>query len=192
MIRWHIPLVLVGLLAVPAWAQTSPRNPYPAPPTTPGPTTPAPSSTAPYATIPYHPTTPYPTSQYPTTRYPTSQYPTASYPSSPATASGRPLTPAEAAAQKQSGLSEADVQTLLQNQGYSRLNSIQADPGSLWVWQADAVKNGRPVRVGVDYRGQILVISPQANRPCASPGVNFGIGGLGVGARMSAAASCRQ
>ena len=190
MMRWQITLVLIGLLAVPAWAQaqTSPTTPYH--PASPYPTGQSPAS--PYPTAPYRPTTPYPTSQYPSTRYPTSQYPTMSYPSSPATASGRPLTPAEAAAQRQSGLSESAVQTLLQGQGYTKLNGIQAAPNSLWVWQADAVKNGRPVRVGVDYRGQVLVISPQARRPCTSPGVNFGVGGLGVGARLSATGPCRQ
>lgn len=186
--RWSFTAVLVGLLAAPAWAQTAaitppqPATPYPA----------GSSAASPYATAPYHPATPYGSSQYPSSRYPTSQYPTSRYPSSPSTANGQPVTPAEAAAERQSGLSEPDVQALLQGQGYTRLNSIQADPGSIWVWQADAVKDGRPVRVGVDYRGNVLVIAPEANRPCTAPGLNFGTGRLGAGARLSAARSCRQ
>jgi hypothetical protein len=183
MIRRHIPLALVVLLAVPAWAAAqTPATP--------------PSSANPYPANPYqmatpYTGTPYSSMHYPSSQYPTGQYPSSHYPSSPTTA-GRPINPAEAAAQQQSGLSESDVRTLLQSHGYTRLNSVQADPGSTWVWQADAVKNGRPVRVGVDYRGQVLVISPQARRPCAAPGANFGIGGIGIGAGLSAADSCRQ
>lgn len=185
--RWSLTLVLIGLLAAPAWAQTPPAPP--SQPVTPSPA--GPSAASPYPTAPYHPTTPYSSSQYPSSRYPTSQYPTSRYPSSPSTAYGQPLTPAEAAAQRQSGLSESDVQALLQGQGYTKLNGIQADPNSIWVWQTDAVKDGRPVRVGVDYRGNVLVIAPEANRPCTGPGLNFGIGGPGAGARLSAARSCR-
>lgn len=187
MIRRHIALALAGLLAVPGWAEAQtaataplPVGQYPVPPSPPS------------VATPYHPATPYASSHYPSMHYPTSQYPTMSYPSSPATASGRPLTPAEAAAQRQSGLSQSAVEALLQGQGYSRLNGIQADPGSIWVWQADAMKDGRPVRVGVDYRGNVLVIAPEANRPCTTPGVGFGFGGIAVGARRSAADSCRR
>lgn len=160
MMRWQIPLVLFGLFAVPAWAQA-----------------------------PSYPTTQYPTAQYPTMQYPTARYPMTRYPSSPPQV-GQPINPAVAAAQQQSGLSTAQVRTLLQNQGYTRFNSVQADPNSIWVWQADAMKDGRPVRVGVDYRGNTLVISPAANQPCTAPGINFGVGSLGVGAQLSAAASC--
>lgn len=187
--RWYTILALIGLLAAPAQAQTPPATP--SQPTAPSPYPAGRSSVSPYPTAPYHPATPYATSRYPSSHYPTSQYPTSRYPSSPSTASGQPVTPAEAAAQRQSGLSEANVQALLQSQGYTKLNSIQADPGSVWVWQADAVKDGRPVRVGVDYRGNVLVIAPEANRPCTGPGLNFGVGGLGPGARLSAARSCR-
>jgi hypothetical protein len=161
MMRWQIPLVLVGLLAVPAGAGA--QN---------------------------YPTTQYPTTRYPTTQYPTSQYPTTHYPSSPPQAAGAPLSPAEAAAQRRSGLSENQVRSLLVDKGYTRLNSVEADPNSAWVWQADATKDGRKVRVGVDYRGNVLVISPTASQPCTSPGVNLGVGGLGVGARLSTASSC--
>src|SRR5579875_924906 len=98
--------------------------------------------------------------------------------------------PEQPAARQQSGLSKAEVQTLLRSEGYSRLGAIEADPNSVWVWQADAMKDGRRVRVGIDYRGNVLVISPEANRPCTAPGVNYGVGGLGVGAELSAASAC--
>ncbi|HZU89447.1 MAG TPA: hypothetical protein VE993_09335 [Stellaceae bacterium] len=135
-----------------------------------------------------YPTTQYPTARYPTTQYPTSQYPSTHYPSSPP--AGPRISPAEAAAQRQSGLTGDQVRTLLRGKGYTRLNSVEADPNSVWVWQADATRDGRKVRVGVDYRGNVLVISPTANQPCTSPGVNLGVGGLGVGARLSTASSC--
>jgi hypothetical protein len=131
----------------------------------------------------------YPSLHYPTTQYPTAHYPTTRYPSSPPPAE-RPVNPAEAAARQQSGLDKAEVQTLLRSEGYSRLGAIEADPNSVWVWQADAMKDGRRVRVGIDYRGNVLVISPEANRPCTAPGVNYGVGGLGVGAELSAASAC--
>jgi hypothetical protein len=160
--RWQIPLVLVGLLAIPAWAQAQ-----------------------------TYPSMQYPTSQYPTSQYPSTHYPTQRYPSSAPPAS-RTLNPAVAAAQRQSGLSADQVQTLLQSKGYSWINSVDADPNSIWIWQAEATKDGRPVRVGVDYRGNVLVIAPEANRPCTSPGVNYGVGGLGVGTQLSIASSCNR
>lgn len=161
MMRWQIPLVLIGLCAAPASVQA--QN---------------------------YPTSHYPTSQYPTSQYPTMRYPTMGYPSTVPQTQGQPRNPAEAAARQQSGLAETEVETLLRGKGYSRLNDVQADPNSVWVWQADAMKDGRHVRVGVDYRGNVLVISPEANRPCTSPGVNLGIGGLGAGTRLSTADVC--
>ncbi|HJU20810.1 MAG TPA: hypothetical protein VJ770_30545 [Stellaceae bacterium] len=156
--RWQISLVMIGLLAVPAWAVAQD----------------------------------YPSLHYPTMQYPTMRYPTAHYPTSPPPpkAAGQPSNPAASAATLQSGLSEAQLRTRLQSEGYSRLGDIQADSNSIWVWQADATKDGRRVRVGVDARGNVLVISPAAPRPCTTPGVNFGAGGLAAGARLSAASSC--
>lgn len=161
MFRWQLPLALIALLVVPAAARAQ-----------------------------GYPATPYPTSRYPSTSYPTSRYPMLRYPSTAPAPAGRPRDPAAAAARQQSGLSESDARTLLQNRGYTQLNEVRADPGSVWVWQADGIKDGRPVRVGIDYRGKVLTISPEGNRPCAAPGVDFGIGGLGVGARLSAVGSC--
>ena len=73
--RWQIPLVLIGLLAVPAWARAQD----------------------------------YPSMHYPSMRYPTMNYPTMHYPSSPQNPAAQPRNPAAAAAQQQSGLSEAQV-----------------------------------------------------------------------------------
>jgi hypothetical protein len=162
--RWQIPLVLTGLLAVPAWAQAQ-----------------------------IYPSTQYPTSHYPSTQYPTSQYPTLRYPSSSLPASQPRPNPAAAAAQQQSGLSANQVETLLLSKGYTKLNDIRADPNSVWVWQADGLnKDGHPVRIGVDYRGQALVIAPTPNLPCTTPGADFGVSSFGVGARLSATSSCNH
>ena len=160
---WLILVVLIGLYTVAAQAQSNPSLQYPS--------------------------MKNPTSQYPTSQYPTSQYPSMRYPSSPPQVVP-PTDPAEVAAQQQSGLSKDEAQALLQGKGYTWLNNVEADPNSIWVWQADAMKDGRPVRVGVDYRGEVLVIAPEANRPCTSLGGSFGPGGLGVGPLLSATRSC--
>ena len=64
--------------------------------------------------------------------------------------------PAETSAQRQSGLSDADARSLLQQQGYAGVTELRAEPNSVWVWQADATKNGRRVRLGIDHRGNLL------------------------------------
>src|SRR6266550_7872127 len=92
--------------------------------------------------------------------------------------------PAVSAAQRQSGLSEVQARNLLQQQGYASLGTLEAQPNSIWVWQADAVKNGRRVRLGIDHRGNVLELGGSA-RPCAFPGMSSGVGGLGVGTRLS-------
>ena len=97
--------------------------------------------------------------------------------------------PVAAAAQRQSGLSEAQARSLLQQQGYASVNTLQPQPNSLWVWQADAMKNGRPVRLGIDYRGNVLELGATAT-PCALPGMSPTVGGFGVGARLSEASRC--
>lgn len=100
------------------------------------------------------------------------------------------VNPAEASAQRQSGLTAADARDLLQQQGYTGINDLHADPNSIGVWQADALKDGRRVRVGIDYRGNVL--DPGAHpQPCTSPGAGFGgAGPLGTGARISEADRC--
>jgi hypothetical protein len=110
------------------------------------------------------------------------------------TAMGQEKTPASqdpraAAAQHQSGLSETQARGLLQQRGYNGVNTLQAQPNSIWVWQADALKNGRPVRLGIDYRGNVLELGATAT-PCTSPGMSPTTGGFGVGARLSEASRC--
>lgn len=100
-----------------------------------------------------------------------------------------PLDPAVGAAQRQSGVSEAQARTLLQQHGYASVNTLQAQPNSVWVWQADAMKNGRPIRIGIDYRGNVLELGATAT-PCNLPGLNPTTGGFGVGARLSEASRC--
>jgi hypothetical protein len=92
-------------------------------------------------------------------------------------------------AQRQSGISEGQARILLQQQGYATVNTLQPQPNSLWVWQADAMKNGRPVRLGIDYRGNVLELGATAT-PCALPGMSPIVGGFGVGARLSEASRC--
>jgi hypothetical protein len=99
------------------------------------------------------------------------------------------VNPAEAAATRQSGVTDADARSLLQQQGYTGINGLHADPNSIWVWQADALKNGRRVRLGIDYRGNLLELGASA-QPCISPGAGFGAGPLGTGARLSEADRC--
>jgi hypothetical protein len=100
-----------------------------------------------------------------------------------------PVNPAETAAQQQSGLSDADARSLLQQQGYASVTDLRAEPNSVWVWQADAIKNGRRVRLGIDPRGNLLELGASA-QPCASPGAGFGASPLGTGARLSEATRC--
>jgi hypothetical protein len=100
-----------------------------------------------------------------------------------------PGNPADAVAQQQSGLTNADVTGLARERGYTGLNDLHADPNSVWVWQADAMKNGRRVRLGVDNRGNLLELGA-STQPCASPGAGFGAGPLGTGARLSEATRC--
>ena len=110
------------------------------------------------------------------------------------TALGQEKTPASqdpraAAAQHQSGLTEAQARGLLQQRGYNSVNTLQPQPNSIWVWQADALKNGRPVRLGIDYRGNVLELGATAT-PCTLPGRSPTTGGFGVGARLSEASRC--
>jgi hypothetical protein len=74
------------------------------------------------------------------------------------------VNPADIAAQEQSGLSNADVSSLLRERGYTGVNDLHADPNSIWVWQGDAMKNGRRVRLGVDSRGNLLELEVLPNR----------------------------
>jgi hypothetical protein len=95
-----------------------------------------------------------------------------------------------AASQRQSGLNQAQATSLMRQQGYARIGELRAEPNSIWVWQADAMKNGRRVRLGIDYRGNLLEISSGQAQPCTTPGVGFGAGAMGVGSRLSEATRC--
>jgi hypothetical protein len=101
-----------------------------------------------------------------------------------------PKNPAETAAQRQSGLSDAQARSLVQQSGYNGISNFRAEPNSIWVWQADAMKNGRRVRLGIDYRGNLVEISGGSARPCTAPGAGFGAGPLGTGSRLSEATRC--
>jgi periplasmic protein CpxP/Spy len=110
---------------------------------------------------------------------------------SPAPAAQPKTDPAARAAAQQSGINEAQAASLLQQKGYYRVE-MQADPNSVWVWQADAMKDGRPVRIGIDYRGNVLELSSSEARPCTSPGVRLGVAGsLGAGSQLQQADACR-
>jgi len=97
--------------------------------------------------------------------------------------------PAVSAAQRQSGLSEVQARNLLQQQGYASFGTLEAQPNSVWVWQADAMKNGKRVRLGIDHRGNLLELGVSAT-PCALPGLSPNVGGFGVGTRLSEATRC--
>ena len=92
-------------------------------------------------------------------------------------------------AEQQSGLNNEDVANLLRERGYTGVNDLRADPNSIWVWQADGLKNGRRVRLGIDNHGNLLELGA-ATQPCAAPGAGFGAGPLGTGARISEANRC--
>jgi hypothetical protein len=148
-----------------------------------------------------YPSTP---SNYPSTpsNYPSSplNYPSTplnyasnplNYPSNQSRLRTRNIDPAIAAAQRQSGFNEADATSLMRTEGYTQLGGVHADPNSIWVWQADAMKNGRRVQLGIDYHGNLSDISAGQNQPCTIPGVGLGGGPMGVGSRLSGVASCR-
>jgi periplasmic protein CpxP/Spy len=164
-IRWRVALLLLALTGAPTavLAQaTDPAN-SPANPTTP----PAANPAAAEASSP------------------------ANYAATPPGKKKPKISPEDRAAQRQSGLSEAQAKNLLQEKGYSQVIGVQAAPNSVWVWQADVMKNGRPMRIGIDYRGNVLDLSGGRSQPCTSPGVRLGVGGsLGVGSRLSQADSC--
>ena len=45
---------------------------------------------------------------------------------------------------QQQSPSKAEARGLLQRRGYNSINTLQPQPNSIWVWQADVIKNGRP------------------------------------------------
>jgi hypothetical protein len=198
MSRCQPALVLAILLAAPlpaaaqALGAANSSLPNPASPYLPGPANPylpsrsgagaAPQPGSAAAPNPAHPGQPGPTSAYGSNP--------ANYATTPESAK-RTLTPQQRASQRQSGLTQTQAKTLLEDKGYQRIVKVEADPSSLWVWQADVIKDGRPTRVGIDYRGNVLDLSSTQARPCREPGVRLGAtGGLAVGSRLSQADSC--
>lgn len=98
--------------------------------------------------------------------------------------------PGESAAAGQSGINKVQARVIIEQQGYTRIGEIQAEPNSIWVWQADAIKDGRRVRIGIDYRGNLLELGGGA-RPCAAPGAGLGpVSPLGTGMRLYESSSC--
>jgi len=98
--------------------------------------------------------------------------------------------PGATAAARQSGLSNVQARNVIELHGYTRIGEIYADPNSVWVWQADAMKDGRRVRIGIDYRGNLLELGGGA-RPCAAPQTGFGpVSPLGTGVRLYESSSC--
>lgn len=185
MVRWYVVGLAIVMLAapVPVLAQAvNPANPYPsALPAqgNPGPASPSRN----YGTNPAN--------------YGVAPNPAAAYGSNPANyvstpeSTKREATPQQRAAQQQSGLDEAAAKSLLEQKGYRNIVSVEAHPNSLWVWQADVLKDGRPTRVGIDYRGSVLDLSTPQARPCTMPGVQAGaVGGLAVGSRLSQSDAC--
>ena len=112
------------------------------------------------------------------------------YPSGASKLRAEKLDPNAVTARRQSGLSQTEATDQMTGQGYTRVGEVHADPNSIWVWQADAMKNGRRVRLGIDNRGNLLELGATAT-PCTIPGTNPMVGGLGVGARLSGTAACR-
>ena len=98
--------------------------------------------------------------------------------------------PSAEAARRQSGIDKDQARNLLLTGGYNRISDLRPQPNSIWVWQADGMKDGRPVRVGIDYRGNLLELSAKSAAPCASPGIRGSVSGFGVGTRLSEATAC--
>lgn len=193
--RWEMAIVIAALLVLPASLHAQINNPSTQPATTPNaasPANPANPLAAPgpaSAVNPANPQAPNPAAQ--DASNPANYGSAPSNYGLPAGATKPAVSPDVGAAVQQSGLSEAQVTALLQQKGYSRVDA-HAEPNSVWVWQAQAMKDGRPVTVGVDYRGNVLETSSGQPRPCTTPGVQLGVGGgLGPGAQLQQAYSCR-
>jgi hypothetical protein len=221
MTRWQQALVVMVVLGMPSLAIAQAVNPAaPSPsalagadaanPSSPETSNPAnaaaPDSGDPLASSPANPgprpANPYapnPTANYGSNpaNFPSGMNRASSYGSNPANYVSAPpttnpaMTPQQRAAQQQSGLDDIQAKALLQDKGYRHIGNVEADPNSVWVWQADGMKDGRPVRVGIDYRGNVLDLSTSQALPCAQPWVQPGaVASLGIGSHLSQADSC--
>lgn len=102
------------------------------------------------------------------------------------------ISPAAQASRQQSGLAEAQAQDLLREKGYKQILALRPEPNSIWIWQADAMKNGRRVTPGIDYRGNLVETSSSAARPCKLVGVRPGAIGGFTGSRLLQADRCSE
>jgi hypothetical protein len=185
-IRWPLLLVVILALGAAHAAQAQALNPADSKglpsngPYLPNPTGPAASE--PNAAAPVNPYFASPTGAYASNP--------ANYASTPESAKHR-TGPQRSATAAPSGLSEAEAKTVLEDKGYRQVGNVKAKPNSPWAWQADAMKDGQPVRVGIDDRGNVLDLSTAQARSCTRLGVQPGaVGGLGIGSHLSQADSC--
>jgi len=49
---------------------------------------------------------------------------------------------------------EGQARRRIEDRGYSNVDQLHKDQNS--IWQAEAMKDGRRVRVGVDFRGNVI------------------------------------
>jgi protein CpxP len=49
---------------------------------------------------------------------------------------------------------EGQARRRIEDRGYTNVDQLHKDQNS--IWQAEAMKDGRPVRVGVDFRGNVV------------------------------------
>jgi periplasmic protein CpxP/Spy len=49
---------------------------------------------------------------------------------------------------------EGQARSRIEDRGYKKVSKLHKDQNS--IWQAEAMKDGRQVRVGVDYRGNVV------------------------------------
>ena len=69
--------------------------------------------------------------------------------------------------ERQSGISEMQARNTLEQQGYFSVGTLEAQPNSVWVWQADGMENGMRVRLGTDHRENVRELGGTAT-PCVS------------------------
>jgi hypothetical protein len=81
------------------------------------------------------------------------------------------------------------AENLINGQNYHREDELHAEPTLIRMSQADAMKNGRRVRLGIDFRAN-LEIANGFPPSCTQPGISAGGGSLAVGTRLWGTRSC--
>ena len=72
-----------------------------------------------------------------------------------ATPTRTPLAPANAALERgANSFTEGQARRRIEDRGYTNVDQLHKDQNS--IWQAEAMKDGRRVRVGVDFRGNVV------------------------------------